>query len=748
MSLKTEKNLLIQTDYDMTADRRYAALFTTGNGYMGVRGSYEEDCELGTQGLYIRGFIDKTIENCTPYYPNAFIKKNYYDDDGLKAWQDTECGINPLDFLTVFVEVGGKRFSLLDGKISDYKRTLDFSTGELTRSLVWDNGDGAVTELVFRRFASFYSDHIYCQQVTVRPVNHSLPVLIFGGAELRTKTMGQIVTKTLDCKVDDFSVSAKISSGEKYSFTADIRLEMSVFADGKKLRGKPENGKLPLVGYESKGAKEIVFEKLAFISTSRDEDGAIPDLISGSSYKKEYERHLIKYMPLFNVADVQIEGNDGLDGAVRFSVYHSLISACRNDGVHGVSAKGLTGEHYHQFVWWDSEIYQMPFFLFTNPETAKNTLIYRYRTLDAARKNARKRGCRGARFAFCSSVTGEECVWSFVKHPFMQDHVVSDVMFAVFRYLDVTDDRDFLIKYGAELLSEGALYWISRAEKTERGYEIKHVTGTDEHHGDVDNDAYTNYSVQYVLERFSGLVAEEREIDFGKFGLTKEDIRTVAEVAEKIYLPEDEYGYIPQFDGYFDLNDRMEENGNLSGLQMRHSGSYAESQVIKQPDVMLLFGYADVEPDKTHYQENFDYYERMCEMSSSLSYAPHAVCAADLNRTKSFLDYLEKTVTIDLKNLHGGVEEGIHAGCEAGGYLSLLFGAFGARPSSKALKLSPKRIPGISRIAQHLYYKNTLIFLENYGKILKISKIKGQDVEIFMNGENYRLKDRLEIKII
>ena len=112
MALTATKASLIQTNYNLTDDRRYATLFTTGNGYMGVRGSFEEDCDLGTQGMYVRGYIDKTIEMCQPYYPNAFIKKNYYDDDGLKAWQDTECCINAADILTVFIEVDGKRFSI------------------------------------------------------------------------------------------------------------------------------------------------------------------------------------------------------------------------------------------------------------------------------------------------------------------------------------------------------------------------------------------------------------------------------------------------------------------------------------------------------------------------------------------------------------------------------------------------------------------------------------------------------------
>ncbi len=743
--LTAERTRLVQRGYDMTADRRYAALFTTGNGYIGVRGSYEEDTELCTQGAYIRGFIDKTIEICTPYYPNPFVKKKYYDDDGLKAWQDTECGVNFADILTVFVEIGGARFDLLEGNLVSFERSLEYATGVLTRKVVWEDGKGNRTELVFERFSSFADDHVYCQRVTVRPLNHSLPVAIGSGVELRTKTMGQIVTKTLSRAVSGDTVSARILSGEKYGFTAEVVARSRVTAGGKAVNGKPEDGKIPLIRFETPGGDgEVVLEKIVHVVTSRDEDGACAAQIDGATYEGEYARHIAAYAPLFEVANVEIEGKDELDGALRFASYHSLISVCRNDSVHGVAAKGLTGEHYHQFVWWDSEVYQMPFFLYTNPSAAKNTLLYRYRTLSAAKKIAAEKGLAGARFAFCSSVTGEECVWSFCVQPFLQDHIVSDVMLAVFRYLDATDDGDFLRRYGLELLSECALYWLSRVTKTERGYEILHVTGTDEHHAEVDNDAYTNYCVSYALKRFSALAAGGKA---ERFGFTKERDQELAAVAEGIFLPVGEYGYIPQFDGYFSLADRMDQSENLSGLQMRYSGSYADSQIIKQPDVMLLYSYVDVGMDRSRYQENFDYYEKMCEMSSSLSYAPHAVCAAHLGRTRSFLEYLEKTVTIDLANLHGGVEEGVHSGCEAGGYLAVLYGAFGARFSAAEVSFDPRYLPGIKSVRQRFYYKNALILSEIRGKLFTIQKLKGNAVSVGYGGKTYLLTDSLTFEL-
>ena len=162
---------------------------------------------------------------------------------------------------------------------------------------------------------------------------------------------------------------------------------------------------------------------------------------------------------------------------------------------------------------------------------------------------------------------------------------------------------------------------------------------------------------------------------------------------------------------------------------------------------MLLYSYVDVGMDRSRYQENFDYYEKMCEMSSSLSYAPHAVCAAHLGRTRSFLEYLEKTVTIDLANLHGGVEEGVHSGCEAGGYLAVLYGAFGARFSAAEVSFDPRYLPGIKSVRQRFYYKNALILSEIRGKLFTIQKLKGNAVSVGYGGKTYLLTDSLTFEL-
>ena len=290
-----------------------------------------------------------------------------------------------------------------------------------------------------------------------------------------------------------------------------------------------------------------------------------------------------------------------------------------HDSVHGLSAKTLSGERYNQFVWWDAEIYQVPVFIFACPQIAKLSLLYRYGQLAQAKENARKQGYKGARYPFVSSVGGLERIWKYTRHPHLQIHITADVGFSVIQYWKNTHDEDFFLRYGFEMLAEIMRYWVSRGEERNGQFVILNVTGTDEHHPYVDNDAYTNYLVRLIFDEALSCYLQYPQL--GGY-LTREEWDVMRDFADRLYLPMDENGLIPQFDGYFRLSRSLQIEGSGTGknFQMKQSGLYHLSQVIKQPDVMLLYSYINYPFQTPHYAENWDYYETMCESSSSLSY--------------------------------------------------------------------------------------------------------------------------------
>ncbi len=733
-----------ENEYDAGGEPLAAALFTTGNGYMGVRGSLEEFGSLRVQGAFVRGFIDEIYEICEPFAGNEYMKKYYLDEEKLKSFEKQESCVNMHDFLFVRVQIGGETFYPWEGKLLSYERFLDHARAVLVRRVLWQDAQGRKTAIEFERFASFACRHLYCQKITVTPVDHAEEVTFLSGVDWLRKTGGQIVTAVDFTNIKGAQIEHSFHAVNKYRFAAQYRIGHE-FPKGA-LSTFEDNG-VTGIACACERAESYVLEKFTYLVTSRDTEEPLGKFLAETErahkggYAAQKAAHEKAYAQYFAPMDVAIGGDREADAYLRFASYHTAISACREDGVHGVAAKGLTGERYNQFVWWDCEIHQLPFFLATAPETAKRLLEYRYRMLQPSRENAKKEGSKGAKYAFCSSVAGDERVWQYARHPFMQAHINSDVPFGIFHYYDWTGDEAFLLERGLEIVEECLRYWCGRVKKTRRGYEILQVTGTDEHHPYVDNDAYTNYCVQYIFRRYL-------EMPFGRTGaVTQEERALFEEIAKKLYLPQEENGLIPQFDGYFSLSRTLEEAGgsSLKQFQMKKNGLYHKSQIIKQPDVALLYTLADVGLDKTYYAQNWDYYEHMCETSSSLTFPVHAIASADNGRAYSFYRYFMQTVKIDADDIHGVGWQGVHSGCLAGGYLSVLRGVFGVRATQEGLSLAPNAMPLWQSVRLRFFYRGREIELLQKDGAVTVKLLSGAPCRVSVNKKTVTLESIIKI---
>lgn len=690
---------LTEYNYNMAQEAYYGTIFAQSNGYMGVRASFEENGSLCVQGAFVRGVIDEIPFNQNAKIDSEYMRKFYINEDAAKDAEFQEGVINFADILFLRIEIDGETFYPWEGNILKWSRTLDIENNILTRSVTWENTKGDVTKLTFERFASFANDHVFCQRVHIKPINHDKKMTVLSGVDLRTKSGGFKMCAADKIEFDKNTIKIALSTKGKYHHKINIGVRNSL-TGGENIN----DGKFVYRKFDKTG--EFTVEKLVYVSTSRDTDfdenyfgtnipGTFDDLFS---------QHKAIWKEYFSKMDIKISGDDEMDKSLRFCTYHTAISIDRNDCVHSLAAKNLTGEGYNDYVWWDCEVYQAPVFIYSGSADVRNILRYRYDRLDAAKKIAKQEGRSGARFPFISSVTGEEKVWKHVRHPFMQIHVVADVAWDIINYFNATGDREYMEKYGLETLSAIADYWASRAEYKNGRYEICGVTGCDEHHPYVDNDAYTNYLVKYVLDETTNLCRDfEREIS-----------EKWVEVSKKLYLPMDTSGMISQFDGYFNLSKTLEcEGGNNSGFQMKSAGGqYHKSQIIKQPDVMVLFSYLDFEFSKEVYARNWDYYENMCEASSSLTYPVHAICSFDNDRLYSGYKYLKEAANIDLADLHGGAEDGIHAGCSAGAWYAVVRGIAGIKIGRNGLSVNPKMLPWWKSLKLSFCYRGVRIYME------------------------------------
>ena len=273
----------------------------------------------------------------------------------------------------------------------------------------------------------------------------------------------------------------------------------------------------------------MCFERTVAVARS-DTDGLNPG--SGARDKLDVARHLgwrgvlaeheAAWASRWQCSDVEVEGDTAAQQALRFAIYHLNSAANPADERVSIGARALTGDDYHGHVFWDTEIFLLPFYILTWPEAARALLMYRFRTLDAARAKSARMGWRGALYAWESADTGAETTPERVIGPDRQvidilcgrqeQHISADVAYAVWQYWQATGDEEFLRDAGAEILLETGRFWASRAQLEADGYRhIRGVIGPDEYHEHVDDNAYTNVMARWNIRRALDVAALLRE---------------------------------------------------------------------------------------------------------------------------------------------------------------------------------------------------------------------------------------------
>ena len=255
--------------------------------------------------------------------------------------------------------------------------------------------------------------------------------------------------------------------------------------------------------------KHYAYKKDA--SSYRKDACAIFKKAFNSNFSSLIRDHINAWDCLWKRADIVVEGTANLQQNLRFNIYHMLICGHCDKGFSSIGARTLSGEGYRGHVFWDTEIFILPFFLFTFPDVAKNMLLYRYKRLQASRDIARKNGYKGAQFAWESADTGQEETPKWARdldrtvirihtHE-MEYHITADIAYAVYQYYLATGDEKFMDDYGYELLIESARFWASLVtyNKRKKSYDINNVIGPDEFHVGVNNNVFTNMMAKWNL---------------------------------------------------------------------------------------------------------------------------------------------------------------------------------------------------------------------------------------------------------
>ena len=424
--------------------------------------------------------------------------------------------------------------------------------------------------------------------------------------------------------------------------------------------------------------------------------------------------HTTAWAARWHASEVTIEGEPELEREVRFALYHLNSAANPDDPRVSIGARGLTGDSYVGHVFWDTEIYLLPFYIATWPEAARALLMYRFHTLPGARAKAARGGWRGALYAWESAVTGEETTPDQVVGPDgtrvdvlsgkQEQHIAADVAYAVWQYWRASGDDSFLLEAGAEIVLETARFWASRATPDADGrHHIRGVIGPDEYHEGIDDNAYTNVMARWNIRRGleicdllrSHWPARWAELS-AQLGLDAAELARWHDVAATLVTGLDPAsGLIEQFAGFFslervDLADYANRTTPMDVL-LGHARTQ-RSQVVKQADVVALLALLPEEFDPASLRANFRAYEPRCAHGSSLSRSMHALVAARLGDDALALRYLQETAATDLAPTATDGGGGVHIAALGGLWQAVVLGFAGLSMTGDTLSLEP-RVP-------------------------------------------------------
>ena len=458
-----------------------------------------------------------------------------------------------------------------------------------------------------------------------------------------------------------------------------------------------------------------VFERLGAYDADRTAARAALVDAERAGFERLLREHREAWAERWRTSDVVVEGDPELQLAVRFALFHLIASVGGHDEA-AVGARGLSGPAYSGHVFWDSDVFVLPFLAATFPQGARAMLEYRIRRLQVAREAARALGRSGARFAWESARDGRDVTPASarlatgelvrIRTGELEEHIVGDVAWAAACYLDWTGDETFADGPGRELFVETARYWASRVRyDDDRRAHVYGVIGPDEYHEPVDDNAFTNVLARWNLRR-----AAELE------GIDERERSTWLTLADALVDGYDRAsGIYEQFAGFFELEplviEEVAPRRPIAADLLLGAERAAGAQVLKQADVLMLHHLLPDEVAPGSLLPNLDYYEPRTAHGSSLSPPIHASLLARAGRYRHALEALELAARLDLDDLTGTTAGGLHLATMGGLWQALAFGFAGLRPRAERLRVDPRLPPQWNALELALRFRGRLLRL-------------------------------------
>ncbi len=741
--VRLDLSLLAQTE----------SLFALSNGHLGLRGNLDEGEPHAISGTYLNGVYEA--------YPLPAAELAYGQPE------TAETVVNVTNGKLIRLLVDDEPLDVRYGTLTQHERVLDLRTGLLTRTVEWTSPAGRSVRIHSVRLVSLVHRSLAAVRYSVQPLDGDIRVVLqselvanepppeplgdprssaglhaplqplvhedFGrrAALLHLTTSSQLrLASAMDHEIDGPGNTQVIT--ESHPNMARITAAADLGRDEALTLTK-------YFGYawsSTRSAPSLRAQVDAAVAAGRHR--------GWQGLVDAQKQFLTRF---WEGADVELEGDEELQQAVRFGMFHVLQAGVRAEQ-RALPAKGLTGPGYDGHAFWDTETYVLPMLTYTAPEAARDALRWRQNTVQLARARARQLNLKGAAYPW-RTISGRECsgYWPASVAAF---HINADIADAAVRYQQATGDEQFAEQTAVELLVETARMWASLGHRGASGkFHIDGVTGPDEYSALADDNIYTNLMARRNLaeaakaaRRFpaaaSRLQVQEAEIEF--WCLAAERMAVPVDAALGVHSQAQGFTHHDRWDF-----ERTKDNQYPLFLNFAYFDLYRK-QVIKQPDLVLalfLCGDAFTPAEKAR---NFSYYDALTVRDSSLAACINAVIAAEVGALDLAYDYFGEASLMDLEDLEHNVRDGLHLASLAGSWLAAVAGFGGMRDHSGRIEFSP-RLPGpLRRLTFRVRTRGQVIKVTVEAERAVYELVSGEGLVVLHHGEEVQLAPRAPLE--
>ncbi len=701
--------------------------FSTANGYFGMRGGFQEGRPSFLHGTFVNGFYET--------WPIPYGEKAY----GFAKTGQTM--VNVPDGKIIRLYVDDEPFTMDRANLLRYERALDMRRGLYEREVLWETASGKQVLIKSTRLVSFTERHLAAIRYEITVLNAKAPVVVVS----EMVNHDAIIDTTQAEAAGGVGVAAPVDEDPRRakSFKEQVLVPERIVTEGLRVlmgyctrssgmslgcgmehavetentftshTAAPEHSRQVVFSVDAEPGKPFRMHKYLTYHTSHSEHPAEMRARAGRTLDRAvrhgyeaFESDQRRFMDAFwHDSDIEVSSPatpPRMQQCLRWNLFQLLQATGRVENA-GVPAKGLTGQAYEGHYFWDMEIYVMPFLIYSAPRTARNLLIFRHGMLDQARQRAKELNQRGALFPW-RTISGEEAS-AYYAAGTAQYHINAAVAYALKKYVDVTDDQEFLREYGAEILIETARLWYDLgffSDRMDGKFCIHSVTGPDEYSTVVNNNAYTNMMARENLWYAAGVVDGLREKHPDAYAAvahkTRLDPAESAEwrrAADNMYIPFDPRTKInPQDDSFlerevWDIKNTPKDKFPL--LLHFHPLVIYRFQVIKQADIVLAMFLLGNEFSMEQKKRNFDYYDPLTTGDSSLSACIQSIVAAEIGYDDAAVKYMKYAVLMDLADVGGNVRDGVHVASIGGTWMAVVYGLAGMRDYGGRLSFNPRK---------------------------------------------------------